>query len=37
MIGKNDDKKQILDEILQTLLELGVDSDQSIHPPTKQG
>lgn len=29
--------KNILDEILRCLLELGEESDQDQHPPTKQG
>lgn len=38
MIRADTDKNgNILDEILKSLLELGVDSDQDTPPPTKQG
>ena len=37
MISCDQKHQIILDEILQTLLELGVRSDQSKSPPTKQG
>lgn len=37
MQGSGDEKNNILDEILKSLLELGVDHDEEEIPPTKQG
>lgn len=37
MTHANADARNLLDEILRCLIELGVDSDQDSPPPTKQG
>lgn len=37
MLSHDNKHGVILDEILQALLQLGVRSDESEHPPTKQG
>ena len=36
MLG-NTDQYSVLHEILKCLLELGIEDDEEIHPPTKQG
>jgi L-ribulose-5-phosphate 3-epimerase UlaE len=37
MRSETDDQNNVLDEINKCLLELGVDSSDEGHPPTKQG
>lgn len=37
MTNANADTRNVLDEILRCLIELGVDSDQNSPPPTKHG
>ena len=36
MLGATD-QKDILHDILECLLQLGIEDDEEIHPPTKQG
>ena len=37
MLGVNADKDNVLDDILRSLLVLGVKSDDNLSPPTEQG
>ncbi|MBV9575842.1 MAG: hypothetical protein JO149_04390 [Gammaproteobacteria bacterium] len=37
MLGEGNSRSHVLEEILKSLLELGIESDQKSPPPTKHG